>query len=230
MSTRRILLRLSLTGNHRRLHTHNGAMNGEYGQRNGTALCLLKNPASSCSITMVGFEFGDASPFCVMHHHSGPAPGFIVHCHNPLVRIAGTLNKQLYMSELLLPSSFRRSKKKKSKGLRFGECGGQTTSPPRPIHLRRYIAWRWLRTGIEKCADALLCMNHTFWCVVACTSCSNSSRSWKFAYVPVSSTLPRHFKSPPSFGHYPGLVHRPPHGYNYRDFYRLNLAYDLWPR
>ncbi|GFW54286.1 transposable element Tcb1 transposase [Trichonephila clavipes] len=56
--SRRPLLHLPLTGNHRHC-TINGAKNGGHGQRNGTILCLLTNPASACNITMVGFEFED---------------------------------------------------------------------------------------------------------------------------------------------------------------------------
>ncbi|KFM64929.1 Transposable element Tcb1 transposase, partial [Stegodyphus mimosarum] len=46
---------------------------------------------------------------CIMHSHSGPAPGIMVwggtgyHSRTPLVRIAGTLNSQRYISELLEP-------------------------------------------------------------------------------------------------------------------------------
>ncbi|GFU21915.1 transposable element Tcb1 transposase [Trichonephila clavipes] len=46
---------------------------------------------------------------CVMHHHTGPAPGIMVwggigyHSRTPLVRIAGTLNSQRYISEELEP-------------------------------------------------------------------------------------------------------------------------------
>ncbi|GFU39292.1 transposable element Tcb1 transposase [Trichonephila clavipes] len=46
---------------------------------------------------------------CVMHHHTGPAPGIMVwggigyHSRTPLVRIAGTLNSQRYISEMLEP-------------------------------------------------------------------------------------------------------------------------------
>ncbi|GFW83745.1 transposable element Tcb1 transposase [Trichonephila clavipes] len=47
---------------------------------------------------------------CVMHSHTGPAPGIMVlggigyHSRIPLVRIAGTLNNQRYFSEIeLLP-------------------------------------------------------------------------------------------------------------------------------
>ncbi|GFV54794.1 transposable element Tcb1 transposase [Trichonephila clavipes] len=42
---------------------------------------------------------------CVMHHHAGPAPGIMVwggigyHSRALLVRIAGTLNSQLYISK-----------------------------------------------------------------------------------------------------------------------------------
>ncbi|GFT06746.1 transposable element Tcb1 transposase [Trichonephila clavipes] len=44
-----------------------------------------------------------------MHRHTGPEPGIIVwggigfHFRTPLVRIAGTLNRQLYISEVLEP-------------------------------------------------------------------------------------------------------------------------------
>ncbi|GFW32361.1 transposable element Tcb1 transposase [Trichonephila clavipes] len=46
---------------------------------------------------------------CAMHHHTGPAPGIMVwggigyHFRTPLVRIYGTLNSQLYISEVLEP-------------------------------------------------------------------------------------------------------------------------------
>ncbi|GFT29772.1 transposable element Tcb1 transposase [Trichonephila clavipes] len=46
---------------------------------------------------------------CVMHHHTGPAPDIMVwggiryHSRTPLVRIAGTLNSQRYISEVLKP-------------------------------------------------------------------------------------------------------------------------------
>ncbi|GFX73124.1 transposable element Tcb1 transposase [Trichonephila clavipes] len=46
---------------------------------------------------------------CVMHHHTGPAPGIMVwggigyHSRIPLVRIAGTLNSQRNISEVLEP-------------------------------------------------------------------------------------------------------------------------------
>ncbi|GFT26861.1 transposable element Tcb1 transposase [Trichonephila clavipes] len=46
---------------------------------------------------------------CVIHHHTGLAPGIMVwvgigyHSRTPLVRIAGTLNSQRYISEVLEP-------------------------------------------------------------------------------------------------------------------------------
>ncbi|GFX15304.1 transposable element Tcb1 transposase [Trichonephila clavipes] len=46
---------------------------------------------------------------CVMHHHTGPAPGIMVWCgigyhsRTLLVRIAGSLNSQRYISEVLEP-------------------------------------------------------------------------------------------------------------------------------
>ncbi|GFV60598.1 transposable element Tcb1 transposase [Trichonephila clavipes] len=44
---------------------------------------------------------------CIMHRHTGPAPGIMVwggieyHSRTPLIRIAGTLNSQRYISEVL---------------------------------------------------------------------------------------------------------------------------------
>ncbi|GFU04280.1 transposable element Tcb1 transposase [Trichonephila clavipes] len=46
---------------------------------------------------------------CVMHRHTGPAPVIMVwggigyHSRTPLVRIAGTLNGQRYISQVLEP-------------------------------------------------------------------------------------------------------------------------------
>ncbi|GFW19537.1 uncharacterized protein TNCV_1604291 [Trichonephila clavipes] len=46
---------------------------------------------------------------CVMHHSTGPAPGIMIwrgigfYCRTTLVRIAGTLNCQPYISEVLQP-------------------------------------------------------------------------------------------------------------------------------
>ncbi|GFW61305.1 transposable element Tcb1 transposase [Trichonephila clavipes] len=49
---------------------------------------------------------------CVMHRHTGPSPGIMIwggigyHSRTPLVRIAGTLNSQRYISEVLEPVVF----------------------------------------------------------------------------------------------------------------------------
>ncbi|GFW65846.1 uncharacterized protein TNCV_586721 [Trichonephila clavipes] len=46
---------------------------------------------------------------CIMHRHTGPAPAIMVwggigyHSRTPLVRIAGTLSSQRYISEVLEP-------------------------------------------------------------------------------------------------------------------------------
>ncbi|GFX42668.1 transposable element Tcb1 transposase [Trichonephila clavipes] len=46
---------------------------------------------------------------CVMHRHTGPAPCIMVwsgigyHSRTPLLRIAGTLNSQRYISKVLEP-------------------------------------------------------------------------------------------------------------------------------
>ncbi|GFV46751.1 DUF4817 domain-containing protein [Trichonephila clavipes] len=66
-------------------------------------------------------------------------------------------------------------------GLRFGESGGQATGVLCSACILRYITWRWLRIAIGKCAGTPSCMNHTFRCALAGTSCSNSGRSGKLA-------------------------------------------------
>ncbi|GFV45295.1 transposable element Tcb1 transposase [Trichonephila clavipes] len=69
--------------------------------------------ASVCNTMMVGLLSGDTVErmlnSCIMHYHTGPAPGIIVwggigyHCRTRLIRIAGTLNSQRYISEVLEP-------------------------------------------------------------------------------------------------------------------------------
>ncbi|GFV64017.1 transposable element Tcb1 transposase [Trichonephila clavipes] len=75
-------------------------------------LSLLTSHASVCNTTMVGFESGDTVErgcLTVMHRHTGPATGIMVwggigyHARIPLVCIAGTLNSQRYISEVLEP-------------------------------------------------------------------------------------------------------------------------------
>ncbi|GFW42306.1 transposable element Tcb1 transposase [Trichonephila clavipes] len=109
LSARRLLLGLPLTQNHRRLRRQWCDEKG-CGRQKGMKLSLLMSHAYVCNTTMVGFESGDlVERGCVMHHHTGPAPGIMVwggigyHSRTPLVRIAGTLNSQRYISEVLEP-------------------------------------------------------------------------------------------------------------------------------
>ncbi|GFU75036.1 transposable element Tcb1 transposase [Trichonephila clavipes] len=84
-----------------------------YGRQNGMRLFLLTSHASVCNTTMVGFESGDTVErmlnSCVMHRHTGLAPGIMVwggigyHSRTHLVCIAGTLNSQRYIFEVLDP-------------------------------------------------------------------------------------------------------------------------------
>ncbi|GFU64466.1 endothelin-converting enzyme 1 [Trichonephila clavipes] len=106
------------------------------------------------------------------------------------------------------------------KGFRSRKYGSQGIGPPCSILFLGYVAWRWLRTAIEKRPGPPSCVSHKLWCTIIGPSCRNSGESGNFSYVLVSSTLPRRSKSPLSFDHYPGLAHRPPDGYYYRDFYR----------
>ncbi|GFT31588.1 transposable element Tcb1 transposase [Trichonephila clavipes] len=111
-SARCPLLFLPLTQNHRSLRRQwcdERRMGGE----NGMKLSLLTNRASVCNTTMVGFEPGDTVErmlnSCIMHPDTGPAPGIMVwsgtgyQSRIPLVRIAGTLIRQRYISEELEP-------------------------------------------------------------------------------------------------------------------------------
>ncbi|GFU40333.1 transposable element Tcb1 transposase [Trichonephila clavipes] len=88
-------------------------MKEKCGWQNGMKLSLLARRASVCNITIVGFESGDTVErtlnSCIMHRHTGPVPGIMVwgcigyYSRTPLVRIAGTLNSQCYISEVLKP-------------------------------------------------------------------------------------------------------------------------------
>ncbi|GFW15069.1 transposable element Tcb1 transposase [Trichonephila clavipes] len=79
---------------------------------NGNALCLLTNPASACfhhdDRIRVSRHCGERSLNC-MHRYTDPASdimgwsGIGFHSLIPLVRIAGTLNSQHYIYEVLEP-------------------------------------------------------------------------------------------------------------------------------
>ncbi|UYV76648.1 hypothetical protein LAZ67_14001573, partial [Cordylochernes scorpioides] len=113
LSARRPLLRLPLTQNHRCLRRQ-----WCYERRMWTAECyeIVFNDESRFCLqhhdcrTRVWRHHGEKMlNSCVMHRHTGPAPGIMVwggigyHCRTPLVRIAGTLNSQRYISEVLDP-------------------------------------------------------------------------------------------------------------------------------
>ncbi|GFX19159.1 transposable element Tcb1 transposase [Trichonephila clavipes] len=76
-------------------------------------LSLLTSHAFVCNTTIVGFESGDTVErmlnSCVVYRHTGLALGIMeysgigYHSRTPLVRIAGTLNSQRYISEVLEP-------------------------------------------------------------------------------------------------------------------------------
>ncbi|GFW79782.1 hypothetical protein TNCV_2590021 [Trichonephila clavipes] len=51
---------------------------------------------------------------------------------------------------------FRDSKKKKPKGFRYGEREGQATDHPLLVNLPEYVAWRCLRSTIDKCVVHLI--------------------------------------------------------------------------
>ncbi|GFX98031.1 transposable element Tcb1 transposase [Trichonephila clavipes] len=88
------------------------------GRQNEMKLSLLTSQASVCDTTMVGFESWRYRAermlnSCVMHRHTGPAPSIMAwgsigyYSRTPLVLIAGTLNSQRYISEVLDPVVLR---------------------------------------------------------------------------------------------------------------------------
>ncbi|GFT56012.1 transposable element Tcb1 transposase [Trichonephila clavipes] len=104
MLTRRPLLRLPLTGNYRRLHRQ--WCNQQWTWTMEWNDAMLTNESRFClqhhdgGIQLWRHRGERLLNCCVMHRHSGPAPGNMVwdgigfHCCTPLVRIAGTLNSR----------------------------------------------------------------------------------------------------------------------------------------
>ncbi|GFW88982.1 transposable element Tcb1 transposase [Trichonephila clavipes] len=113
MSTRRPLLGLSLTQNHRRLWCQRcderrmwvKEWNGVF-FTDESRICLQHHDGWIRVWKHRGKRMLNS---CVMHHHTGPTQGIMVwggigyHSRIPLVRIAGTLNSPRYISEALEP-------------------------------------------------------------------------------------------------------------------------------
>ncbi|GFW64143.1 transposable element Tcb1 transposase [Trichonephila clavipes] len=113
LSARRPLLGLSLTQNHRRL-CHQWcderrmwvAEWNEVVFTDESRICLQHHDGRIRVWRHRGERMLNS---CVMHRHSGPAPGIMVwygigyHSRTPLVRISGTLNSQRYISQMLEP-------------------------------------------------------------------------------------------------------------------------------
>ncbi|GFV07066.1 hypothetical protein TNCV_4687401 [Trichonephila clavipes] len=90
-------------------------------------------------------------------------------------------------TSVLYKSDFRWSQKKKIKRIKVqGAWSPSNKSTESNLSPAIYVTWSWLRTAIEKGVGTPPYMNQTFGCTVACTSCSNSGRNEKFAYVLVS--------------------------------------------
>ncbi|GFU85397.1 transposable element Tcb1 transposase [Trichonephila clavipes] len=113
LSARRPSLGLPLTQNHRRLHHQLGDERrmwaGEWNEvvfTDESRICLQPH---GCQIRVWRHRGERMLNSCVMNRHIGPAPSIIVwggigyHSRTPLVRIAGTLNSQRYISEVLQP-------------------------------------------------------------------------------------------------------------------------------
>ncbi|GFY20117.1 transposable element Tcb1 transposase [Trichonephila clavipes] len=113
LSARRPLLGLFLTQNHRRLRhqwcDERRMWAAEWNEvvfTDKSRICLQQHD----SRIRVWRHHGERMlNSCVMHHHTGPASGIVVRgaigylSRTPLVRIAGTLNSQRYISEELEP-------------------------------------------------------------------------------------------------------------------------------
>ncbi|GFV52366.1 transposable element Tcb1 transposase [Trichonephila clavipes] len=113
LSARRLLLGLPLTQNHRRLRRHRcderriwAAEWNEVVFTNESRICLQHHDGRIRVERHRGERMLNSG---VMYRHTGPAPGIMVwggigcHLRTPLVRIAGTLNSQHYVSEELKP-------------------------------------------------------------------------------------------------------------------------------
>ncbi|GFW11642.1 transposable element Tcb1 transposase [Trichonephila clavipes] len=112
LSARRSLLGLPLTQNHRRLRRQWSdermmwvAEWNEVVFTDESGICLQHHDGRIRVWTHRGERMLNS---CVMHHHNGPAPGIMVwggigfHSRTPLVRSAGILNSQCYISEVLV--------------------------------------------------------------------------------------------------------------------------------
>ncbi|GFY18314.1 transposable element Tcb1 transposase [Trichonephila clavipes] len=113
LSARRPLLGLPLTQNHRRLHhqwcDERRMWVAEWNEivfTDGSRICLKHYDG----LIRVWRHRGERMlNSCVIHHNTGPKPGTMVWhgigylSRTPLVRIAGTLNSQCYISEVLEP-------------------------------------------------------------------------------------------------------------------------------
>ncbi|GFV06962.1 transposable element Tcb1 transposase [Trichonephila clavipes] len=113
LSARRPLLGLPLTRNHRRLRRQwcdeRRMWAAEWNEvvfTDESRICLQHHDGRIRVWRHRGERMLNS---CVMHRLTGPAPGIMVwggigyHSHTPLVRIAGTLNNQRYISEVLEP-------------------------------------------------------------------------------------------------------------------------------
>ncbi|GFV42519.1 transposable element Tcb1 transposase [Trichonephila clavipes] len=113
LSARRPLLGLPLTQNHRRLrrqwYDERRMWAPEWNEvvfTNELRICLQHHDGRIRVWRPRGERLLNR---CVMHRHTGPAPGIMVwggigyHSRTPLVRITGSLNSQRYISEVLEP-------------------------------------------------------------------------------------------------------------------------------
>ncbi|GFX87010.1 transposable element Tcb1 transposase [Trichonephila clavipes] len=116
LSVRRLLLGLPLTQNHRRLwrqwYDERRMWVAECNEAvftDESRFCLQHHDGR----IRVWRHRGEMMlNICIMHHHTGPALGIMVwvaagyHSRTPLVRTAGTLSSQCYISEVLEPVFF----------------------------------------------------------------------------------------------------------------------------
>ncbi|GFV98875.1 transposable element Tc3 transposase [Trichonephila clavipes] len=113
LSARRPLLGLPLTQNHRRLRRQwcdeRKMWVAEWNEvvfSDESHICLQHHDGRIRTWRHRGETMLNS---CIMHRHTGPAPGILVwggigyHSRIPLVRIAGTSNSQRYISEVLEP-------------------------------------------------------------------------------------------------------------------------------
>ncbi|UYV69383.1 hypothetical protein LAZ67_6003389 [Cordylochernes scorpioides] len=164
LSARRPLLRLPLTQNHRRLRRQwcdeRRMWTAEWNEivfTDESRFCLQHHDGRIRIWRRRGERMLNS---CVMHRHTGPVPGIMVwdgignRSRTPLVRIAGTLNSQRYISEKSKEAYWSKSRaaREESPSSTKGATDLETVSErsgPRSLNVRKFHTLPQAGQGIE---------------------------------------------------------------------------------